>query len=290
MIAFGDEEGSRFPSAMLASRAVAGTLDAAALEVADANGMRLGDDVDLTAFLTAARSPGDTIAYLEAHIEQGPSARRRPARSRHRHRHRGAAALRGRGRRDGWARRDDVDAVAPRRADRGGDDGLAVEAVAGETDDDLVATVGRLNALPGAANVVPGKVRFTLDVRAGDADRRDRAAAAILDRFRAIAAKRGLDLTVDPIHDLPASPCDPDLMALLDAATTTAGQPVRRLVSGAGHDAMVMAALCPMAMLFIRCKDGISHNPAEHVDPADVDVALRVMLGFIERLGTVHGR
>ena len=77
-------------------------------------------------------------------------------------------------------------------------------------------------------------------------------------------------------------------MDLLDAATVAAGQPVRRLVSGAGHDAMVMAALCPTAMLFVRCKGGISHNPAEHVDPADAAIALRVMLGFIERLGAAH--
>jgi allantoate deiminase len=87
------------------------------------------------------------------------------------------------------------------------------------------------------------------------------------------------------VHDLAASPCDPALMDLMDAALDAAGQPVRRLVSGAGHDAMVMAALCPTAMLFIRCRDGISHNPAEHVEPADVEIALQVMLGFIERLG-----
>jgi allantoate deiminase len=74
-------------------------------------------------------------------------------------------------------------------------------------------------------------------------------------------------------------------MDLMDAALVAAGQPVRRLVSGAGHDAMVMAALCPTAMLFIRCRDGISHNPAEHVEPADAEIALQVMLGFIERLG-----
>ncbi len=71
----------------------------------------------------------------------------------------------------------------------------------------------------------------------------------------------------------------------MDAAIAVAGQPVRRLVSGAGHDAMVMAALCPTAMLFIRCGGGISHNPAETVDPADVEIALKVMLGFIDRLG-----
>jgi allantoate deiminase len=73
-------------------------------------------------------------------------------------------------------------------------------------------------------------------------------------------------------------------MQLLESAMAEAGQPLRRLVSGAGHDAMVMSALCPAAMLFIRCKDGVSHNPAEHVEPGDADVALEVMLGFIERL------
>ena len=77
-------------------------------------------------------------------------------------------------------------------------------------------------------------------------------------------------------------------MDLMDAAMAGAGQPPRRLVSGAGHDAMVMAALCPTAMLFIRCRDGISHNPAEHVEPADAEAALRVMLGFIDKLGQNH--
>jgi allantoate deiminase len=96
------------------------------------------------------------------------------------------------------------------------------------------------------------------------------------------------------VFELPASPCDPALMDLLDAAIAAAGEPVRRLVSGAGHDAISMAALCPTAMLFIRCKDGVSHNPAESVDPADAEVALEVMLGFVERLaarfrGEAHG-
>jgi allantoate deiminase len=162
---------------------------------------------------------------------------------------------------------------------------LTIEDIARADGSDLVATVGKLEAIPGAANVIPGEVRFTIDVRSGDAVRRDRAAQDILARLEQIASKRSLVLDLALVHDLPASPCDPALMDLMDAAMVEAGQPVRRLVSGAGHDAMVMAALCPTAMLFIRCKDGVSHNPAEHVEPADADAALRVMLGFIDRLG-----
>jgi allantoate deiminase len=87
------------------------------------------------------------------------------------------------------------------------------------------------------------------------------------------------------VQDLPASPCDPRLIAALDAAIAAQGLTPRRLVSGAGHDAMVMAALCPTAMLFLRCAGGVSHHPSEHVDPADADVAVAAMLHFIESLG-----
>jgi len=162
---------------------------------------------------------------------------------------------------------------------------LAVERIARADASDLVATVGRIAAGPGAANVIAGEASFTIDIRSGDAARRDRAAGEILRELDWIAQARGLGCAVELVHDLPASPCDPELMDLMDAAIAGAGQPVRRLVSGAGHDAMVMAALCPTALLFIRCRGGVSHNPAEHVDPADAEVALQVMLGFIDRLG-----
>ena len=286
VIAFGDEEGSRFPAAMLCSRAVAGTLAAEALDLVDGDGIALADaGVDLTAYRTAARSPASVVAYLEAHIEQGPlleaehlavgtvtgiaSQARYAIEVRGTAGHAGTATM--------GLRRDALAGAAEMM--------LAVETIARKDASDLVATVGRIEALPGAPNVIAGEVRFSLDVRSGDAARRDRAAEAILDAIHAIADKRCLDRTIERIHDLPASPSDPALMDLLDAATAAAGQPARRLVSGAGHDAMAMAALCPTAMLFIRCKGGVSHNPAEHVDPADAEIALQVMLGFIERLG-----
>ena len=283
---FGDEEGSRFPAAMLTSRAVAGTLEAATLEVADAAGITLAQALPSAPdYLTARRDPAATLAYLEAHIEQGPvleadglavgtvtgiAAQLRYAVTvKGMAGHAGTTAMR--------LRRDPLAGAAAMV--------LAVEQLARGDNSDVVATVGTIEALPGAANVIPGEVHFTIDVRSGSEARRNGVAEAILARLREIAEARALELDIALVHDLAASPCDPALMDLMDKALVAAEQPVRRLVSGAGHDAMVMAALCPTAMLFIRCKDGISHNPAEHVEPADVEIALQVMLGFIERLG-----
>ena len=292
--AFGDEEGSRFPAAMLTSRAVAGTLEVSALEMADADGVTLATALPsvgdgLESYLGAARTASSTLAYLEAHIEQGPvleadglavgtvtgiaSQLRYKVAVKGMAGHAGTTTMR--------LRRDPLAGAAAMV--------LAVEQLARADDSDVVATVGVIEALPGAPNVIPGEVRFTIDVRSGNATRRDNVAEAILARMAEIANARDLDLTIERIHDLPASPCDPALMDLMDEALAAAGQPIRRLVSGAGHDAMNMAALCPTAMLFIRCKGGISHNPAEHVDPADAEIALQVMLGFIERLAQTYG-
>jgi allantoate deiminase len=286
VIAFGDEEGSRFPAAMLTSRAVAGTLDPAALDLADGHGVALADaGVDLATYLSAARSPKSTLAYLEAHIEQGPLLEAEGLAV-------GtvtgiAAQLRYQIQVTGMAGHAGTTTMPLRRDALAGaaEMVLAIERIARAENSDLVATVGRLEVAPGAANVIVGVVRCTLDVRAGNAERRDKAAETILCELREIAARRDLDFAVNLIHDLPASPCDPVLMDMMDAAIAGAGQPVRRLVSGAGHDAMVMASLCPTAMLFIRCRGGISHNPAEHVEIADVEVASQVMLGFIDQLG-----
>lgn len=305
--AFGDEEGSRFPAAMLTSRAVAGTLGADLGEMVDAEGVslaaalrRFDTDVDavrtgqatmtheplgIARFETARRAPGTTLAYLEAHIEQGPvlEAEGLPI---------GivtgiAAQLRYQLTVSGTAghagttimtlRRDALTAAAEMV--------LAAERIARDEASDVVATVGRMIVGPGAPNVIPGRVDFTLDVRSLDGARRDRVAGEILAAFGQIAAARGTALDIEQVNDLPASPCDPRLMALLADAATAIGQPDFRLPSGAGHDAMVMASLCPTAMLFIRCDRGISHNPAERVDPADVEIALQAMLGFIDRLG-----
>jgi allantoate deiminase len=162
---------------------------------------------------------------------------------------------------------------------------LAAEGLARAEASDVVATVGRLTVSPGAPNVIPGRVDFTLDVRSLDAERRNRVAETIISVFDAIAHARGTGIAIEQVNDLPASPCDPALMEMLAASVTAIGQLDFRLPSGAGHDAMVMASLCPTAMLFIACEKGISHNPAERVDPQHCEIALQAMLGFIDRLG-----
>ncbi|WP_119083833.1 allantoate amidohydrolase [Altererythrobacter sp. B11] len=291
VIAFGDEEGSRFPAAMLTSRAVAGTLAADALDLTDAEGVPLANaGVDVATYLQAVREPGSALAYLEAHIEQGPVLEAEGLAV-------GtvtgiAAQLRYEVRVTGMAGHAGTTSMPLRRDALAGaaEMILLVERLARADESDLVATVGKIAARPGAANVISGQVSFMVDIRSGDPARRDRVAQATLTEFDRIATARGLALASTLIHDLPASPCNGDLMELMDAAIADAGQRPFRLVSGAGHDAMVMAALCPTAMLFVRCRGGISHHPAEHVEPADAETALRVMLGFITRLGENFGR
>ncbi|PPU68382.1 allantoate amidohydrolase [Xanthomonas pisi] len=290
VIAFGDEEGSRFSASMFCSRAMAGTLDPTTLAVSDAAGIDVASaladwDLDIAQIQRAARTPGSVLAYLETHIEQGPvleaeglpvgivtaiAAQRRFAlRFDGRAGHAGTTTM--------ALRRDALSAAAEAL--------LAIERIARDGSDDLVATVGKLQLAPGAVNVVPGRVDCTLDVRAGDDATRDAAVRAIEHALARIGAARGIAIAIDPLQTLAASPCAAVLMTRLEHAVAAQGIAPRRLVSGAGHDAMTMAALCPTAMLFVRCAGGISHHPDEHVDPADAEVALAVMRHFIEHLG-----
>lgn len=294
VIAFGDEEGSRFPMPMLTSRAVAGTLAADMLETVDATGTTLSQalaerGLDATRFADAARPAASVRAYVEAHIEQGPALEAAglavgtvtgiAAQRRYRITVTGRAGHAGTTAMD--LRRDALAAAAEII--------LAVERIAQAGPADLVATVGTIAATPGAANVVPGSAVLSLDVRAGTSLLRDEAADVIVDAIEAIAARRETQVLVELTHSMEASPCDPALVELMDRALADAGQPARRLISGAGHDAMVMAALCPTAMLFIRCAGGVSHNPAEAVDVADAAIALDVLCRFVELAGDNHG-
>jgi len=292
VIAFGDEEGSRFPTSMTCSRAVAGTADPKVLEARDADGVsqasaRLAFAETLDDLTAAARAPGEVLAYLEAHIEQGPvleaedlaigvvtaiNAQRRLL-----------VTLTGTAGHAGTTpmnlRRDPGPAAAEAI--------LLVERVCA-AEPGLVGTVGRIAARPGAFNVIPAAVEFSIDVRAPTSLQRDTAVALITAGVEGIAARRGLGLDMESLQDLAESPCDDDLTAMLEAAVRAAGVTPRRLPSGAGHDAMAIAPLCPTAMLFIRCKGGISHNPAESVEPADVALAARAMLAFIDCLAAAH--
>jgi len=289
VVAFGDEEGSRFPASMSCSRAIAGTLDASALAMKDADGVSVaealaafGGDPDNIA--AAARKPEEVLAFLEAHIEQGPvleaeglalgvvtaiaAQKRLMVKITGTAGHAGTTPMN--------LRKDPGPAAAECM--------LALERLCRAGTDGLVGTVGRMTALPGAFNVIPGAVEFSMDIRAETAATRDEAVITISAEIHAIAAKRGLRAEVHLMQALAESPCDPSLMGLLEEALADLSLPPRRLPSGAGHDAMVMADLCPVAMLFIRCEGGISHNPAEAVTEADCALAAQAMLHFIDKL------
>ncbi len=287
--AFGDEEGSRFPASMSCSRAIAGTLDASALEMKDADGVSVaealkafgGDPENIT---SAARKPEKVLAFLETHIEQGPvleaeglalgvvtaiaAQKRLMVRIEGTAGHAGTTPMN--------LRKDPGPAAA--------ESILALERICRAGTDGLVGTVGRMTALPGAFNVIPGAIEFSMDIRAETSATRDEAVLTIGAEIHAIAAKRGLSATVTLMQALAESPCDPSLMDLLEQALRDLSLPLRRLPSGAGHDAMVMADLCPVAMLFVRCEGGISHNPAEAVTEADCVLAAQAMLLFIDKL------
>ncbi|WP_408890431.1 allantoate amidohydrolase [Novacetimonas cocois] len=287
VIGFGDEEGSRFPAAMLTSRTVAGTRDGFDLSMTDREGISLSEalsefGLDLATIDEARMTRERVLAYVEAHIEQGPvleaeghavgvvsaiAAQYRYLVTMHGVAgHAGTIAMR--------LRHDALAAAAEAIA--------MVERIGRGGPDDLVATVGRLEVAPGAANVVPGDVVFSIDVRAGTNAQRDAAAKAIRHELRQIADRRGIGLEVELQQDLSATPCDGVLTQLMEQAVAdVTGAPARVLVSGAGHDAMVMAHLAPVSMLFVRCEKGISHNPAEAVTAADVEIALRAMMDFV---------
>lgn len=287
VIAFGDEEGSRFPASMLCSRAVAGTLAPQALAVSDRKGITLTQalaawNMDAANFPLAGRNADSLLGFLEAHIEQGPVLEGEglalgvvtaiAAQLRLRVEVTGQAAHAGT---TAMAYRHDALAAAAEMV-------LAVERRAQDMAGDLVATVGQMDVAPGAVNVVPGQAGFSLDIRSGDRTLRDRTWADLQAAFQVIAEQRRVAMRWSLLQDLPAVPCDAALTDRLSAALRALGLPERRLVSGAGHDAMVMADLCPAAMLFIRCRGGVSHNPAESVASEDAELALKAMLEFLE--------
>jgi len=285
VIAFGDEEGVRFPTTLTGSRALAGTLEAGALEARDGEGVSLREALAAAgcegdAFASCARLPDEVLAYIELHIEQGPvleaeglpvgvvtainGATRWRVGVKGEAGHAGTVPM---------ALRRDALAAAAEMV-------LAVERE-GQAMEDLVATVGQLEVSPGAVNVVPGEVRFGIDVRAPSNAVREAAVAVLEATFTGIAERRGVALAIERYHAADAVACDPALIEQLTAAVGRAGVKPRLLPSGAGHDAMALAALCPIAMLFVRCAGGISHNPAEAISTEDADVAVRVLLDFL---------
>ena len=286
VIGFADEEGVRFNATLLGSRAVAGTFKPEALESVDAGGVSMrealrGFGLDPGKIGGAARRREDVLAYAELHIEQGPvleaeglavgvvtainGATRYAVEIDGTAGHAGTVPMR---------LRQDALAAAAECA-------LAVERRC-SADPRLVGTVGKLEALPGAVNVIPGKARFTIDIRAPDDALRVAAAEELLAEMQAICARRRVAIQPRKTHEGGVAACAPWLMAQIGAAIAAEGIAVRQLPSGAGHDGMAMIDLCDIGMLFLRCAKGISHHPAEAVTLADVQTGSQVLLRFIE--------
>jgi len=152
----------------------------------------------------------------------------------------------------------------------------------------ITATVGKLEIESGAGNVIPGKVLLTLDVRDQNDSRRLSAMRSLRMKSNAIAKRRGLKIIWTPVQQTAAIQCDRTLTQIFSRCVAQHGLEVLKLPSGAGHDAAALSAICPVAMLFVRCKSGISHNPAESVKTADVRTAIEVLSDFIQTLAKTN--
>jgi allantoate deiminase len=292
IIAFSEEEGVRFGVPFLGSRAVAGCFDPALLALKDAEGVTLEEAIRDFGFNPAqigeAALDADVHGFVEIHIEQGPvleseglsvaavtaiiGQSRLTLEFRGHANHSGTTPMQ--------LRRDALAGVA---------EWITAVESKGRNTDGLIATVGKIEVEPNAANVIAGVVRASLDVRHADDASRKAAVEFLLAQAQAIAGKRGLVLESTQQMDQPAVPMDERLTSYLADAIAAAGLPAKRMNSGAGHDAMVMAARVPTAMLFLRSPGGISHHPDEAVREEDVAVALNVGQKFLEQLAAQVG-
>jgi allantoate deiminase len=295
--AFSDEEGVRFQTAYLGSRAFCGLLRPEDLEVSNQEGSlrhllgaakpcrpagpQIGTEAETEFRLPPATVNGaQLIGYFEIHIEQGPVLEDRnlpigvvtaiAGQSRFRFNWTGKAAHAG------------TTPVALRK-----DALLAAAGFALRTEDacsrfpGLMATVGELDVSPNVSNVVPGRVTHSLDVRHQEDSVRTAAIAWLCDEADQIAAERKLVLERLLVQETASVACDPSFITRLAAATRSVTGNSFGLPSGAGHDAVILSQLCPAAMLFVRCRDGLSHHPDEFVQVEDIEVALRTALNFI---------
>ncbi|MSQ19861.1 MAG: allantoate amidohydrolase [Betaproteobacteria bacterium] len=287
VVGFADEEGVRFGSTFLGSRAIAGTFDQSVLDIRDQGGMTMRETMiafglDPAAIATAARRREDVLAYAEIHIEQGPVLEadglpvgvvtaingftRKHVTIKGMAGHAGTVPMR--------LRQDALAAAA--------ECVLAVERIA-SGEPDLVGTVGRIEALPGAINVIPGDVHFTIDIRAPRDEQRLAAVEKVDEALRLIGMRRKVAIKIEDLQATVVAQCAPWLMQQLDDAVAADGIRVMHLPSGAGHDGQAMHALADICMLFVRCRGGISHNPAESITEEDAGISARVLARFIEQ-------
>jgi allantoate deiminase len=267
IVGFSDEEGVRYQTAYLGSRAFAGTLTPADLA-----------RIKEKQIIKARRNKNEFLGYAEVHIEQGPVLEKNnlpvgvvtaiAGQSRLRVEFLGVAGHAG---------------TVPMNLRHDALAGAAELVLAAETCG-VTATVGKIEVESGASNVIPGKVLLTLDVRDQNDSRRIAAVKALQAKAQTIAKRRGLKLNWTPVQQTDAVQCDKNLTQIFSRSVAQRGLEVLKLPSGAGHDAAALSAICAVAMLFVRCKNGISHNPAESVKTTDVRVAIEVLADFIQTL------
>jgi allantoate deiminase len=278
VVAFSDEEGTRFGAALTGSRALAGTWHDDWWNLEDADGITLFEafqdfGLDPARLPSAFRRPESLVGYLEAHIEQGPilddADRRLAVVTSIAGARRFALTMTGKAGHAGgtpFDRRRDALVGASELV-------VAIERISKERD--VIGTVGRLQAFPGGVNVIPGLVEFSLDLRAEFDDDRDESIRLITEAAHEIAERRGLVYHAAEIYRADAVRCDLGLREAFAAGIRSTGDAAPLAFwSRAGHDGMAVVAVTPVAMLFLRCRGGVSHHPDESVKKADVAAAL----------------
>jgi len=287
VIGFAEEEGVRFKATLLGSRAIAGTFDHNVLDNVDDAGRAMRDVMRAAGFdaaqLPAARHDREKVlAFVEVHIEQGPVLLNEglPVGV--------VTAISGATRfiveLEGLAGHAGTVPMDMRRdaAMAGAEIGLFIEKRCGGKPG-LVGTVGQFNVPNGATNVVPGRAVFSIDIRAGVDAEREAAVNDVLAEIERVCARRNVRVHIRKTHEAASVPCAPWLQSQWAAAVQRQGVPVRHLPSGAGHDAMAIAAIADVAMLFVRCGNGgISHHPTETMTAEDAEIAARVFADFVE--------
>lgn len=291
VVGFSEEEGVRFAAPFLGSRALAGTFDSTLLDRTDEHGRSMREAITHFGLdpgrIPDAEAPAGALGYLEFHIEQGPVLENLnlplavvdviSGQSRAELTFDGVAGHAGTT--PMHMRKDALQAAAAWIAE--------VERLALATPG-LVATVGQISVEPGAGNVVPGRAIASIDVRHADDQLRTRSVERLARAAEEVASQRGLKMTWKPRLEQASVAMDDSMAAMLDRALERTGAPQHRMSSGAGHDAMVLAAKMPAGMLFLRCEGGISHHPAENVRDGDVAAALDAGVAFLDELERAH--
>lgn len=292
--AFADEEGLRFKSTFMTSSPLGGRWDDTWLEYTDSDGMTLRQAMrefgaDPEEVGTLERKRGEIVAFIETHIEQGPvleaaglpvaavscitGSKRAEIDIRGMAGHAGTVPM---------AHRQDALAAMAEII-------LTVESTARIDPDGLVATIGKLVIEPGGPNVIAGHTLAILDLRHPGPATRERGFTAIRDAAIDITNRRDVTLTWTEIPGFVETPSDPHLLQLLDDAIAAGGITPTAIPSGAGHDAVTIANIAPVVMLFVRCRGGISHNPTEHIEAEDVAVAIGVVDRFVGLVACEQG-